>query len=87
MKVKGQKPLPQTPVKKYIFALNKPKGYICANSVPDTQAAGRLVVDIFKVCCLDQQCNYPGQYHACNGTKAYQLATQVISGGLLYSGQ
>lgn len=34
--------------KSYIFALNKPKGYICSNKATDeTISGGRLVVDLF----------------------------------------
>lgn len=79
MRVNGQKPLPQTPVKRYIFALNKPKGYICANSTPTTQGRGRLVVDIFQVCCLSasaQQthCQASVQvWTGCNATSVLSL--------------
>lgn len=43
------KPLPQKAVKRYIFALNKPKGYLCANSTTESRGSARLVVHLFQV--------------------------------------
>lgn len=39
--------LPQRKIETYIFALNKPKGYLCANSVPDGSRQ-RLAIDLLQ---------------------------------------
>ena len=44
----NNKVLPQKIVQKYIFALNKPKGYLCANRTTNTEGSPRLVIDLFK---------------------------------------
>ena len=49
----NNKPLPRS-TKKYYFALNKPKGYLCSSKAFKEQEKAKLVIDLFKVWMDDE---------------------------------